>query len=126
MLYSVIANMLGDSYMNLYKNDVALGPTTTLATMLANAATYTGYAPAHLTSWTAPTIDATNAAVTTTTQGQFTPTGAAGSGNLYGYFLTNSSNTAWYGCERFSGAPIAVNQGITLEVDCTYSLITRF
>jgi hypothetical protein len=125
-LTAMIANWLGASYAHLYASDVAIGPNTHLAALLAAEATFAGYAAVLLNSWSAVTIDTTNAAVSTTTLARFTPTAAAGSGPLYGYFLCNSTGFAFYGVERFAGAPITVNQSVTLEVDITYSDITRF
>jgi hypothetical protein len=126
LLTEVIANTLDNCQMRLFSGNITPGTGTTLATLLAGEASFTGYAPVNLTTWTAPTIDGTTAAISTSTQGQFTGSGGGGTGNLYGYFLTNSAGTAFYGAERFSGAPISEATGITLEVDCTYSLITRF
>jgi hypothetical protein len=125
-LTDMVANDLGNWYMRLFSSNITPSSSTTLATMLAGEASFTGYAPVHLTTWSAPSIDGTNAAITTSTQGQFTGTGVSGTGNVYGYFLTNSGGTKFYGVERFASAPLSQPQNVTLEVDCTYSLITRF
>lgn len=125
-LTDLIANDLDNWYMRLFSSNITPDANTTLATLLAGEASFTGYAPVHLTTWTAAAIDGTNAAISTTTQGQFTGTGVGGTGNIYGYFLTNSAGTKFYGCERFAGAPLSEPQNVTLEVDCTYSYITRF
>jgi len=125
-LTDMVASELNTWFMRLFSGNITPSGTTTLATMLANEASFTGYAPVALTTWTTPTIDGTNAAISTSTQGQFTPTSAGGSGNIYGYFLTNSGGTKFFGVERFAGAPLSEPQNVTLEVDCTYSLITRF
>lgn len=125
-LTAFVNDVLVNAQARLLSGNITPGPSTTLATLLANEASFTGYAPVNLTTWTTPTIDGTTAAISTTTQAQFTPTGAGGTGNLYGYFLTNSAGTAYYGVERFASAPLTEPQNVTLEVDITYSLITRF
>jgi hypothetical protein len=125
-LNDMIANDLTNWYMRLFSGNITPDANTTLATLLSNEASFTGYAAVHLTTWSAAVIDGTNAAVSTSTQGQFTGTSSGGTGNLYGYFLTNSGGTKLYGCERFASAPLSEAQNVTLEIDCTYSLITRF
>jgi hypothetical protein len=125
-LADVVNNTLVNAVMRLIGSNFTPGPTTTLASLLAIEAAFTGYATAPLTTWTTPAIDGTTAAISTSTQGQFTGTSSGGTGNLYGYFLTNSAGTKFYGVEKFASAPISEAQNITLEIDCTYSLITRF
>ena len=125
-LTGMIANWLGSSYCHLYKTAITLGTGTTLAALLAAECTFTGYAPVLLNSWTSTTIDGTGAAVSTCTLAQFTPTAVAGSGSIYGYFLCNATGFAFYGVEAFSGGAITLAQGVTLEIDITYSDITRF
>jgi hypothetical protein len=125
-LTDMIADMMDLWFMRLFSGNITPGSTTTLAALLAGEASFTGYSPAALTTWSSPTIDGTSAAITTSTQGQFTGTASGGTGNIYGYFLTNSGGTKLYGCERFAGAPLSEAQNVTLEVDATYSLITRF
>lgn len=126
MLQQFIGIFLGDSYAHLLNANVAMNTATLLSDCQTNEANFAGYAPAHLTSWTVPVIDGTTAAISTTTLAQFTPTGVGGSGNLYGYWLQNSAGTSWYGGEIFATVPVTVNQGITLEIDITYSFISRF
>jgi hypothetical protein len=125
-LTDMVSSLLGTWHMRLFSSNLTPSSTTTLAALLAAEASFTGYAAASLTGWTTPSIDGTSAAITTSTTGQFTPTSAGGTGNLYGYFLTNAGGTKLYGAERFASAPLTEAQNVTLEVDCTYSLITRF
>lgn len=125
-LVEMIAGFLSACQMALFSSNITISSSTTLANMLAGEASFTGYARSNLTTWSTPTNDGTNAAVSTTTQGQFTATGSGGTGNLYGYFLVNSAGTQWYGGERFSSAPITQPQNLTFEIDETYSAITRF
>lgn len=125
-LTNFITNALTNCKMHLVSSNFTPGVGTTLASLAAIEATFTGYSAATLSTWSAAAIDGTTAAITTSTQGQFTGTSGGGTGNLYGYYLTDSSNTKFYGCEKFASAPISELQNITLEIDCTYSLITRF
>ena len=126
MLTGVISSMLGGCYCALLKVGISENAAQTLAGCLAAEANFTGYARAQCITWSSPFIDATGAAVSTTTNPQYTPTAAAGTGSIYGYFLVAPGNAAWYGMEIFGGGPVSTNQGVTLEVDVTYSLITRF
>jgi len=125
-LTEMIAHIMGNWYMRLISSNFTPGPTTTLASLLAIEASFTGYAPAPLTTWSAPSIDGTTASISTNTQGVFTGTGVGGTGNLYGYFLCNSAATEFYLVEKFGGAPLSQAQNVAFEVDVTYSLITRF
>jgi hypothetical protein len=126
-LTDMIADILSaEVYMRLLSSNVTINSTTTLAALLAGEASFTGYAKVQLTTWGSPVIDGSGAASSTCTQGQFTPTAGGGSGNLYGYFLTDSAGTKMWGVEAFSGAPITVPQSVTLEVDLTYTVLSRY
>ena len=125
-LTDMIASLLDGWFMHLFSGNYTPTNTTTLATLVSNEASFTGYAASALTTWSSPTIDGTTAAITTSTQGLFTGTGVSGTGNVYGYFLSNSGVTKLYGCERFASAPLSEPQNVTLEVDITYSAISRF
>lgn len=126
-LTDMIASILsGSFYMRLYTSSITINSGTTLSSLNAVEATFTGYSAVQLTTWSTPALDGSNAAASLTTQGQFTPTAGGGSGNLYGYYITNSARTKFYGAEQFSGAPITVPQNITLEVDFTYTVLSRF
>lgn len=116
----------GNVYMRLLSSNVTINASTTLSSLLAGEASFTGYTKAALTTWSAPAIDGSGAAASTCTQGQFTPTGSGGSGNLYGYFITDSAGTHFFGAETFAGAPIAVPQNVALEVDLTYTFLSRY
>jgi hypothetical protein len=125
VLTALISGALNGCKMRLFASNLTLGPSTTLATLLAAEATFTGYAAATLNSWSTPATDGSGAAASTDSQGQFTPTGSGGSGNVYGYFLTDSGGTKLFGCESF-GSAMSVAQNVTLTVTCTYTDITRF
>jgi hypothetical protein len=125
-LTDMVSSLLDTWYARLFSGNITPSSSTTLSTMNSNEASFTGYAAVALTTWSSVTIDGTTAAITTTTQAQFTGTGVGGTGNIYGYFLTNSGATKFFGVERFASAPLSQPQNVTLEVDITYSLITRF
>jgi hypothetical protein len=126
-LTDMIASIMSGSFwMRLYASSVTINTGTTLASLNAVEATFTGYSAQQLTTWSTPAIDGSSAAATLTTQGQFTPTAGGGSGNVYGYYISNAAKTKFYGAEQFSGAPITIPQNITLEVDFTYTVLSRF
>ena len=126
LLTDMIASILNGWYMRLYTGNITPTTTTTLASLSAVEATFTGYAAVNLTTWSAPTIDGTSAAISVSTQGVFTATSGGGTGNLYGYYLTNAGQTKLYGAERFVGAPITQANGVAFAVNDTFSLLTRF
>src|SRR5271166_1604596 len=78
-------------------------PTTTLAQLLAVEATFTGYAPVQLTTWTTAVIDGSGAASSTSSNGIFSNTGGAPT-SVFGMFLTDSVTTHAYGAEDYGGA----------------------
>jgi hypothetical protein len=125
-LNAMISSILPNWYMRLIASNFTPGTGTTLASLLAIEAAFTGYTPSALTTWSAASIDGTTAAITTNSQGVFTATSSGGTGNLWGYFLTDSTGSHFYGCEKFAGAPLSQAQGVAFEVDVTYSGITRF
>ena len=125
-LTDMIASLLSSWRAALFSANLTPGAATTLPTLLADEASFTGYSRVVLSTWSAVTIDGTTAAIATSTQAQFTPTAGGGSGNLYGYFLVNALATKFFGVERFPSAPLVVAQNVTLEIDITYSCITRF
>jgi hypothetical protein len=126
LLTNLKTNALAGCKMGLFASNLTISSTTTLADCTGAEATFTGYSRATLSTWSAPSIDGTGAAVSTNTQGTFTPTGSGGSGNIYGYFLTDSTGTKFYGAESFTGGPLSEAQNVSLEVDVTFSLINRF
>lgn len=106
--------------MRLLSGNITPAVTTTLATLLANEASFTGYSPATMSTWSAVALNGSNEASTTSTDGQFTGTSGGGTGSLYGYFLTDPSGTEVYAAERFASAPLSQAQNVVFEVDCNY------
>lgn len=123
-LTALITALLANLKMRIFVNNITPDANTVIGDF--TEATFTGYSAASLTTWSAPSIDGTGASISTTVQGQFTGTSGGGTGNMYGYYLTDSGGTTLYGCERFAGAPIAQAQNVVFQVTDTYSVITRF
>jgi hypothetical protein len=112
--------------MHLFSTNVAVNAAAVLASFTAAECTFAGYATVLMTSWSSIGIDGSGAAATVNSgQCLFTPTGIGGSGNVWGYFVTDVAGTRWFGAENF-GVALTVPQGITLEIDLTYTYLSRF
>jgi hypothetical protein len=120
----LISGYLSTSYMRLFVSNIVIGPSTTLAALLAAEATFAGYSKVPLTTWSTPTINSLGAAQTECTQASFTGTASGGTGSVYGYFLTNSGGTLWYGGETFSGGPLIYPQNVAMYVDSIYTALS--
>lgn len=116
---------LGPSYMHLLSATLSIGTGTTLANCVAIESTFTGYAPYAMTGWTTPAIDGSGAAATAAT-GVFAGTGGGGTGAVYGYFLTDSSGTFFYGVEVFASGPITAPTGVQLAIQLIYTGLSRY
>lgn len=110
--------------LRLFANNATISATTVLADL--TEATFTGYAAVTTATWPAPALDGSNRGSSLNTQGQFTPTAGGGSGNIYGWYLTNSGGTVLYAVEKFASSPITVAQSVVLEVDITALLDSLF
>lgn len=121
ILTDLISTDLNGCVIRLYTVNITPGPTTTLASLLAAEASFPGYTPFTINDWSTPTINTSNDAQTSTGSPAWTPTAAGGTGNLYGYFLTNAAGTKWYGAELFTGAPLSSAQSVPFNVDVTYT-----
>lgn len=115
---------LANSYMGLLAASITVSTGTTLTNCTAAECTFAGYARYHMTAWTTPAIDGSGAAASACT-GFFTPSGGGGSGNVYGYFLTDSGGTFFYGVEVFS-APVSTPTGIQIAIALTYTVLSRY
>lgn len=124
-LSSFIASVLSSAKLHLFVTNLTLGPSTTLAALLAAEATFTGYSPFVTTTWSAPVIDGTGRASTTCTQPTFTGTASGGTGNLYGYFYTNGLDTKLYGCQTFGSGPLSSPQNIAFAFDVMYTFLSQ-
>jgi len=120
-----ISSVLNSCKIRLFVSNITPGSSTTLASLLAAEATFSGYSPVLLTTWSAPTIGGSGGADTLCTQPSFTGTALGGTGNLYGYFLTNSGGTVYYGAERFASAPLSFAQNTPFNFDVKYTFISQ-
>jgi hypothetical protein len=108
----------------LFSNNVTFGTGTNFGSL--TECTFTGYSAVTTSTWSSPALDGSNRAASLNTQAQFTPTAGGGSGNIYGYYLTDSGNTLLYGGETLAGGPLTVAQNVTLEIDITWLLVSLF
>lgn len=120
----MLNGFLANSYMGLLASSITVGTGTTLANCTAVEASFTGYARSHMTSWSTPATDGSGRAATLCT-GLFTPTGGGGSGNVYGYFMTDSGGTYFYGVEVFT-TPITAPTNVQIAIALTYLVVTLF
>jgi len=105
--------------LRLFTNNVTPGETDTTATFTEAAGN--GYAAITVTGSAAWTIVAGGNATASHSIKTFTFTGALG--NVYGYYITTNGNNNLAWAERFSGAPINIqNNGdkinITVKLEC--------
>lgn len=124
-LAAFIASVLDGVRLHLYGSALTLGPSTTLSTLAAAEVSFSGYSPDVLTDWSDPVIDMTGRASTTCTTPSFTGTATGGTGNLYGYYYTDSGNTKLYGCQAFPGSPLSSPQNVALEFDVYYTFLSQ-
>lgn len=103
--------------LRLFSNNIAISDTT-IATELTEVSTTNGYAPIALSgsSWTA-SVTGSNLSYPTQT---WTFTGP--SGNIYGYYVTNSAGTLMF-AETFPSGPYNVqSNGDVINVNLTLQM----
>lgn len=86
-----IAGELGTCYARLFDSYVPWDPGNTVADY--NEATFTGYAPINGISWGSPFINGDGKAETDSPSLTWTFTAGAGSTDVYGWMLTDSTGT---------------------------------
>jgi hypothetical protein len=96
-----------DPKLHLYTNNLTPSGSDNKVSYTESAAT--GYATATLTgsNWTITT----NVGVTSATYAQQTFTYSAAEPNIYGYFVTDNTNTILLWAERFTDGPYAIPSG---------------
>jgi hypothetical protein len=124
-LGDAISPLLATWHCRLFITNLMLASTTTLADLLAAEASFGGYAPVALPTWSAPVLGGSGDAETSTTNATWTPTSGGGTGDLYGYFYTNSAGTKFYGCQSFSPGPLSSAVGIAFNLDLTYTVLSQ-
>ena len=120
----LIAQMLSVGQMHLLGSAVTVDPTTTLAACLAAEASFTGYAPATLTTWSAPVIDSAGASSSTSSSGTFNNTGGSAV-PVFGMFLTDYPVAHLWGAEAFA-SPVSIPPGLGFNNVLTYTLLSRY
>jgi hypothetical protein len=125
-LTAIISGYLSSIYMRLFISAVTIDTGTTLASLLAAEATFSGYAPSPLVTWSTPVTEMDGSAGTVNAQGSFVGTASGGTGTVYGYFLVDSSATLWYGAELFTSGPISMPQNVALAPTVTYDVLSRY
>jgi hypothetical protein len=123
-LVALITYVLGNSYMHLLGYSITVSPTTTYLNLVANEASFSGYAPAALTGWSDPDIDGSGAASSTSSSALFTNTGAYAI-LVYGMYVTDSGPTQQWGCETYS-SPISIGPGLSFLDVLTFTVLSRY
>lgn len=91
--------------VSLTKAQVALSPTTPLATLQAAEADYTGYAAGVIT-WQTPTTADDQTVEVVGTVPVFRPTDAVAPNNVWDVFITNAGGTLLFFLGQFDNAPL--------------------
>jgi hypothetical protein len=115
----LLAHLLEGCHLHLYAAAIALGPDTVLGDFQEVA--FNGYDVVTLMGWGPVSIDGASQAKSQAPKAVFTPTGAGGSGNVYGYYLTDDIDGSLIGAEAFLDAPVVVAQFADLEVNFTFT-----
>lgn len=115
----MVSGVLNNALVCLMSGNYTPVAGSTLADLLANEASFTGYSRQVAAGWSTPADDGSGQAKTFSSAVSFTPTSGGGSGNLYGAFLVNAAATALLAAVRFSPAPITVPQSVALVVTPT-------
>lgn len=114
---------LSNCKYHLYVNNVSPSHGDTLGTY--TEATYTGYAAITAGGWSAPALDGTFHAMSTATLMTWANT-SAGSVSIYGYFVTDNAGTTLLYAELFSGAPLTIPVGMSLQLTPTVTDQSEF
>jgi hypothetical protein len=121
----MLNSYLGPTYMGLLATAIGVSTGTTLTDCTAVEATFAGYGRWAMSGWTTPAIGGDGSAFTTAV-GYFLGTGGGGTGNIYGYFLTDSGGTFFYGVEVFSSGAVSAPQNVQLAISLTYTALSRY
>lgn len=109
----------------------SLSETTTLADCLALEATFAGYTFLKLGPWLAPTLQFGSGGLSeygqTTANASWFISAVGGTGNMWGFFLTDALNSVLFGAAIFPFvAPIAIPQGEFFDVTVEYLFFSYF
>ncbi len=126
----LLDSLLGTTTISTYKYHLFTGsPTlnvsTTLATLVALEATFTGYSAISVTTWNASTVVSSQGVATASSSITYTYTTGAGSPQtLTGYYVTDSAsaNLLWF--EAFATSQ-TLSPSDTLTINPSFSLVTQ-
>jgi hypothetical protein len=115
-----------DFWCHLGKPGLAADINVSLAACLAVECTFIGYGAQRLSTWTLAQLVPGLQGMSQSTA-SFAVADPAGSGDISGYFLTNSANTELYGVVEFT-LPFYLNvpSGETLNVPVLYQLMSFY
>jgi len=92
--------------IHLFKNSISPDRTTTLGAF--TEADFSGYAPQTITSWSSVTVGS-HVATTAPTPVVFSVGVGGVANNIYGYYVTDSTDSILYWSEVDPAAPVALN-----------------
>lgn len=101
------------------------GPSTTLQQLQALECTFPGYAPALFGNWSSVGIDVSGN-VNTQGYAAIAPSSSGGSGNIYGFFVTDNANLLLLGACLLDTAPVTVPQSVPFTVILEYTIASEF
>jgi len=101
-----IDELLEGAIMHLYKNNLVPSSGTVLGDF--TEADYTGYAPLTITGWSAPVMSGVNA-ITSPGPQDFVAGVICTPNDIYGYYVTDPTDTFLIFAERDGVAPVAMN-----------------
>lgn len=121
-----IANLLNGAKARLFSNNYTVLATTVLSDLVE--ASFSGYSAQLLSGWSTPSIGGDGSAGTYPAPVTFTPTSSGGSGNLYGYYITDSTGTILLAVWNFTSPPSAITVpiGVGLQIQPNYSVLSRY
>jgi hypothetical protein len=110
---------------------LAITETTTLSDCLTFESSFIGYAPQKLTTWATPSLQFGSGGLSeyglTSAPAAWSITDPSGSGNLYGYFLTDGASSLLYGATEFDPPiPIDIPTGESFNLTVEYLLFSYF
>lgn len=121
----IIAAALNTDTMHLWVSaSYTVSATTTLADLVAIEASFTGYSPVSLGTWTVPSIDGSGAASSTTYNGIFTNNGVTAT-TVYGMYVTDYTDSFLHGAEQYT-SPISIPASLSFQDVLTFTVLSRY
>lgn len=107
------SSFFDNCYLRLFVNDITPSSSSILGDF--TEASFEGYSEVAIEDWTSPTINESDQAESDGDPAAFSAV-ESDSGNLYGFYLVDSTNTTCLLAGRFDSAPIVVPAGSTLTI----------